>query len=99
MHCGPAPRGPCGAGGALGSVGAAMLGLAGRCSAAAAAAARPLLHRGAGPGRDLLPLLLSRGAGPAAAAGARECGAAAGSPWGLRGRVGAGAVIGAPLFG
>lgn len=55
-----------------------MLGLAGRCSAAAAAAVRPLLRRGAGPGRDLLPLLLSRGAGPAAAAGARECGAARG---------------------
>ncbi|XP_068777213.1 ATP synthase subunit beta, mitochondrial [Struthio camelus] len=51
-----------------------MLGLAGRCSAAAAAAAaRPLLRRrGAAPGRDLLPLLLGRGAGPAAAAARRD---------------------------
>jgi len=83
---GPAPCGPCQAGGARGSVGAAMLGLAGRCSAAAASAARPALRRAAGPSHGFLPLLLSRGAGPAAAVGARECGAAAGSPWGLRAR-------------
>lgn len=83
---GPAPCGPRRAGGARGSVGAAMLGLAVRRSAAAASATRPALRHAAGPAHGFLPPLLSRGAGPAAAVGARECGAAAGSPWGLRGR-------------
>uniref|UniRef100_A0A8C2SXA7 ATP synthase subunit beta n=1 Tax=Coturnix japonica TaxID=93934 RepID=A0A8C2SXA7_COTJA len=57
-----------------------MLGLAGRCSAAAASAALPALRRAAGPAHGFIPLLLSRGAGPAAAVGARRDHAAQAAP-------------------
>ncbi|XP_042747563.1 ATP synthase subunit beta, mitochondrial [Lagopus leucura] len=57
-----------------------MLGLAVRRSAAAASAARPALRHAAGPAHGFLPPLLSRGAGPAAAVGARRDHAAQAAP-------------------